>query len=221
MTRGRLNKIVNRCRMFHHKDQTVLRPFYLYDNGNSEWCMYSRDELFKRSRECYFGVNIPGCEATRGINTKITLEWAQKQLVTRVHTLFYFLHDIKNPYVMIKTTICTQLPCVILAQFSFCWWRRNQLPMTLQWPDNCDAITWIVISSSIDVGFIHGDIHGRLRKQSPYLEGSSIYWNGALIVISGQLKYPIGSLLVNTVHWVTYYVYQFTETEWRICASVN
>ena len=26
-----------------------------------------------------------------------TLYWAQKQFVTRVHTLFYFLHDIKNP----------------------------------------------------------------------------------------------------------------------------
>ena len=28
---------------------------------------------------------------------KITLEWAHKQFVTRVHTLFYFLHDIMHP----------------------------------------------------------------------------------------------------------------------------
>ena len=39
----------------------------------------------------------PSCVATREINTKITLEWAHKQFVTRVHTLFYFLHDITNP----------------------------------------------------------------------------------------------------------------------------
>ena len=31
------------------------------------------------------------------MNTKITLEWGKKQFVTRVHNLFYFLHDITNP----------------------------------------------------------------------------------------------------------------------------
>ena len=39
---------------------------------------------------------LPSCE-TRAITTKITLEWAQKQFVTRVHTLFYILHHITNP----------------------------------------------------------------------------------------------------------------------------
>ena len=58
---------------------------------------YSRGELFMRSREGYFGVYFPSCVATREINTKITLEWAHKQFVTRVHTLFYFLHDITSP----------------------------------------------------------------------------------------------------------------------------
>ena len=29
----------------------------------------------------YFGVYFPSCEATREINTKITLEWAQKRFV--------------------------------------------------------------------------------------------------------------------------------------------
>ena len=47
--------------------------------------MYSRGELFMRSREGYFGVYFPSCAATREINTKITLEWARKQFVTRVH----------------------------------------------------------------------------------------------------------------------------------------
>ena len=44
--------------------------------------MYSSDELFQSSREGYFGVYFPSCEAMREINTKITVEWAQKQFVT-------------------------------------------------------------------------------------------------------------------------------------------
>ena len=31
--------------------------------------------------------------------------------------------------------------------------------------DNCDAITWIVISNSLGISFIHGDIHGRSCKK--------------------------------------------------------
>ena len=59
--------------------------------------MYSSDKLFQRSQEGYFGVYFTSCEVTREINTKITLKWAQKQFVTRVYTLFYFLQDIMNP----------------------------------------------------------------------------------------------------------------------------
>ena len=50
--------------------------------------MYSSDELFQRSREGYFGVYFRSSEATMEIKNKITLEWAQKQFVTRVNTLF-------------------------------------------------------------------------------------------------------------------------------------
>ena len=50
--------------------------------------MYSHDKLFLHSLECYFGVNFPSWEATREINTKITLSWVLKQFITRVHTLF-------------------------------------------------------------------------------------------------------------------------------------
>ena len=60
-----------------------------------------------------------------------------------------------------KTISFTHRPRVSLARFSFCWWRHNRLLMTSQWPDNCDAITWIVISNSLDIDYIHGDIHGR------------------------------------------------------------
>ena len=50
--------------------------------------MYSRDELFLCSLECYFGVYFPSCEAMREISTKMTLSWAQKQFGSQVHTLF-------------------------------------------------------------------------------------------------------------------------------------
>ena len=59
--------------------------------------MYLSEELFQHWREGYFGVYFPSCEATREINTKITLEWGQKQFVTRVHVLIYFLHNRTNP----------------------------------------------------------------------------------------------------------------------------
>ena len=52
---------------------------------------------------------------------------------------------------MIKTTIFTHRPRVSLARFSFCWWRHNRFLVTSQWPDNCDAITWIMISNSLDI----------------------------------------------------------------------
>ena len=47
-----------------------------------------------RSPDGYFSVYFRSCEATGAINNNVTLEWAHKQLVTRLHTLFYFLHDI-------------------------------------------------------------------------------------------------------------------------------
>ena len=139
--------------------------------------------MYVIERDGYFGVYFPRCEATRIINTKVTLEWAQKQLVTRVHTLFYFLHDITNPWMTIKTTSFTHRPRVSLARFSSCWWRHNRLPMTSQWPGNCDAITRIVISNSLDIDFIHGDIHDRSCKKHVrnalerwLIRGSSSSW---------------------------------------------
>ena len=65
----------------------------------------------------------------------------------------------------IKMTILTHRPSVPLTRFSFCWWRHNRLLMTPQWPDICDAITWMVMSNSLDIDFIHGDIHSRSCKK--------------------------------------------------------
>ena len=59
--------------------------------------MYSSDELFQRSRECYFWCLFPELRSNEGNKHQLTLEWAQKQFITRAHTLFYFLHDITNP----------------------------------------------------------------------------------------------------------------------------
>ena len=56
-----------------------------------------------------------------------------------------------------------------LARFTFCWWRLNRLAMTSPWPDNCDANTWQVISNSLDIDFIHGNIHGRSCKNAGYI----------------------------------------------------
>ena len=104
------------------------------------------------------------CAATMEINTKITLEWAHKQFVTRGHTLFYYLHVITIPWITTKATIFTYRSSVSLAWFTFRWWRHNWLLMTSHWPDNCDAITWIMISNSLNIDFIHDDIHGRSCK---------------------------------------------------------
>ena len=65
----------------------------------------------------------------------------------------------------------TNQPRVSLAQFALCWWRRhNRSLMTSQWQDNRDAITWIGISNSLDIVFIHGDIHGRSFKKPCHLK---------------------------------------------------
>ena len=120
--------------------------------------MHSSGELFMNSREGYLGF-------VSQINTKITLQWVHKQFITRVHTLFCLLHDITNPSMTIKTTIFTHRFRVSLARLTFCWWHHNRFLMMSQWPDSCDAITWIVISNSLVTDLIHGDIHGRRCKK--------------------------------------------------------
>ena len=60
-------------------------------------------------------------------------------------------------------------PHVSLDRFTCCWWRHNRLAMTSQWPGNCDANTWQVISNSLDIDFIHGDIHSRSCKNKLFI----------------------------------------------------
>ena len=44
-----------------------------------------------------FWCLFPELRTAMEINTKIILDWVHKQFVTRVHTLFYFLHNIMDP----------------------------------------------------------------------------------------------------------------------------
>ena len=131
--------------------------------------MYSSDELFQCSLEGYFSVHFPSCEATRKINSKITLKLAQKQFAMRIHTLFYFLLKITTINMLIKTTIFTHRPHAWLAGFMFCWWHHNRLLMTSQliveYPDNCDAITRVEMSNSLHIDFIDGNIQGQSCKK--------------------------------------------------------
>ena len=68
-----------------------------------------------------------------------------------------------------KTTIFTHRPLVSLPRSSFCWWRHNRLLMTWQQRNNCDVVTWIMLSDSLDIDFSRDDIHGRSCKKSIYL----------------------------------------------------
>ena len=63
--------------------------------------------------------------------------WAHKQFVKSVHILLYFLYDMMNPWITIKTMIFTHRPRVSLSQFTFCWWRHNRLLMTSQMHYKC------------------------------------------------------------------------------------
>ena len=94
-------------------------------------------------------------------NTRVSAETVRHENAYII--LFLTRHNESiNEY---TTTSFTHRPRVSLARFSFCWWRHNRLLMTSQWPDNCDAITSIVISNSLDIDFIHGEIHGRSCKK--------------------------------------------------------
>ena len=67
---------------------------------------------------------------------------------------------------MIKMTIFTHRPHVSRIWFLSWWWHHNQLLMMSQWPDNCGAITFTMISNSLDIYFIHGNIHGLSCKKT-------------------------------------------------------
>ena len=112
----------------------------------SFWCLFP--ELRSKEGNKYQNNTRASVETVRHESTYIIL------FLTRHNES---MNDYKND------ELYTSSPC--RTRFSFCWWRPNRLLMTSQWPDNCDAITWIVISYSLDIDFIHGDMHGRSCKK--------------------------------------------------------
>ena len=118
-------------------------------------CFYAHERLFGclfpelRSNEGnkYQNNTRVGTETVRHESTYIIL------FLTRHNE---HINDDKNNY------LYTSSPCLTHSGF-VCWWRHDWLLMTSQWPNNCDSITWIVISNSLDIDFIHGDIHGDIH----------------------------------------------------------
>ena len=135
------------------------------------YIFYSSGELFLRSQEGYFGIYFPSYEAARKINTEITLEWAQKQFVTRVHTLFYFLHgiDIRIHKWQKNADPHTWTPFLARPDHIFQMTSQSiadDVPITRQlWREHVK-----MISSLLDIDFIHDDFHGRSCKKQhiPY-----------------------------------------------------
>ena len=80
-------------------------------------------------------------------NTRVSA--AHKQFVTRVHTLFYFLHDITNPWITLKqgsslrSSVClTRLLYVLLMTPQS---MEDDVTMTTQlWRDNVTSDMWLV-----------------------------------------------------------------------------
>ena len=84
--------------------------------------------LCTHAKDCC--VYFPSCEATIEMTTVITLEWAHKLCVMRVHTLICFLHD---PWLkMNNKAIFTRQLHVSLTLFTSFWWRYNRLYNALQ-----------------------------------------------------------------------------------------
>ena len=94
----------------------------------------------------------------------------------------------------ITTMIFIHRPRVSLAQFTVCSWRHNRLLMTSQRPDNCDAITWIVISNSLNIDFIRGGIQGLSFKIKRHHIFSCGFHYGD--VIMGAIASQITSLTI-------------------------
>ena len=112
--------------------------------------------------------------------------WVKTEMVHQqsIHIILFLTQH--NEFInAIKTMILTHLSRVSLAQFSFCW-CHNRLLRTSYWPENRDAIMWIMISNSLDIDFIHSNIHSRLCKN-------------VCFPISFDIKHPLFATCSNVV----------------------
>ena len=143
-------------------------------------------------------------------NARVSAETVRHE---STYIILFFIRQNESINNYEKTTSFTHRPHVSLARFSFCWWHRSRLLMTSQWLDNCDAITWIVISNSLDIDFIHGDIHGRSCKKVI----SSVSWDANSvknILLTHDLEaYVFCELASNDRHWC-----QLSRVTTQICS---
>ena len=137
--------------------------------------MYLSDELFQRLREGYSGVYFPSCEATREINSKKNTRVSAE---TVRHESTYIILFLTWPNESINYDENDDLhplsPCPTLSRFVLLMTSQSiadDVTMTRQlW-----RVTWIVISNSPDIDFIHGDIHGRSCKNRQYTFNNWIF----------------------------------------------
>ena len=122
--------------------------------------MYSSGELFQCSQEGYYCVYFLGFEAPSQINTKITLDWVQKQFVMRVHVyIISFLawhnisiNDDKNDDLYTSSLCLTRSVSILLMTSQLI---VDDVTITRQlWHDHVND------DISLDIDLIHGDIHG-------------------------------------------------------------
>ena len=79
--------------------------------------MNSSGELFVRLQEGNFVFVFWVVKQRKNKHKKKHFS-VHKQIVTILHTLFYFLHDITDPYIAMKSTILKHQPRVSLARIT-------------------------------------------------------------------------------------------------------
>ena len=91
-----------------------------------------------------------------------------------------------------------------------------------QWPDNCEANTWQVISNSLDIDFIHGDIYGRPRKKYHCILCKLLWkhWTHKMLVwckVSKSLSqwYYMQNIMIITI-FVFYFIIIIKKGMWII-----
>ena len=143
--------------------------------------MHSSDELFQRSREGYFGVYFPSCEATREIINKITLEWAQNQFTQGVHTLFLTRQNVSINYDK-NDNFYTSSPCLSRSLFVLLMTSQSiagDVTMTTQY----GPVTMIVSASGHQIRCLPWVQMGTFNKKFGFLCGSQFF---ALKIFCGE-----------------------------------
>ena len=111
-------------------------------------------ELLRNSGNIYQNNTRVSAETVHHESTYINLSLARHNKS---------INDNKNNYLFTLSPCLSHLVFVLLMTS-----QSIADDVTSQWPYNCDAITWIVISNSLDIDFIYGDIHGESCKNICY-----------------------------------------------------